>query len=69
MVLCTAKMELLNCIQPKDRLPKLRIAYNRLKSKISKGNARQEIEIDLKKLERIPKSLIASSSEFAGIFN
>lgn len=62
-------MELLNYIKPSDRLSKLRSAYNRLKSKIPDGSAQQEIEKDLKKLERIPKSLVASSSGFAEIFD
>lgn len=62
-------MELLNYIRPEGRFSKLRAAYNRLKSKIPKGSAQQEIENDLKKLEKIPKSLVASSSEFAGIFD
>lgn len=68
IVLCTDKMELLNYIPPKDRLSKLRSAYERLKSKIPNGNAQQEIESDFKKLGRVPKSLIAGSSEFAKIY-
>ena len=62
-------MELLNHIKPSDRLSKLRSAFNRLKSKIPEGSAQQEIEKDLNKLKRIPKSLVASSSEFAEIFD
>lgn len=69
MVLCMAKIELLNYIQPKDRLSKIRIAYNRLKSKIPEGNAQHEIEKDLKRLESIPRSLVASSSQFTEIFD
>ncbi len=62
-------MEFLNYIKPSDRLPKLRSAYDRLKLKIPKGNARQEIEKDLEKLSRIPKSLVGSSEKFAEIFD
>lgn len=62
-------MELLNYIRPEDRLSKLRTAYDRLKPKIPKGSAQQEIETALKRAARIPKSLVASSSQFAEIFD
>ena len=62
-------MELLNYIKPSDRLSKLRSVYNRLMPKVPDGNAQQEIEADLKRLSRIPKSLVGSSEDFARIFD
>lgn len=56
-------------IKPDNRLKALCSAYIRLKPKIPIGNARQEIEKDLNILKRIPKSLVASSSEFVEIFD
>lgn len=62
-------MELLNYIPPKEKLPALRKAYDRLKSIIPKGNAHLEIEEDLRKLSRIPATLVGTSSRFDKIYN
>lgn len=62
-------MELLNYINPKDRLSVLQNTYNRLKSRIPKGNAREEVEDDLKRLSRIPVTLVGTSSRFEAIYN
>lgn len=62
-------MELLNYIPPKERLSSLRKAYNRLKTRVPKGNAGEEIERALKEIGQIPASLVASSPKFKKIYD